>query len=267
MKYLFTLIFSQPIFNLLIALYMFVPGKSFGVSIILLTILVKAILWPLSGQALRSQKALQDLQPKMDALKKEYGDRQEELGKAMMALYSKEKVSPFSSCLPILIQLPVFIALYHGLATALESDPTKFADGMKMLYSFVPAPEQVNSLFLGVFDLAKKPADLHVNMLLAVLAGVTQYFQAKMMITRQQPKKVPGAKDEEMLAIMNKQMLYMMPLLTIWIGWSLPAGLALYWLMQTVLTIGQQWYYFRHDDKNKPKGAEGPVTVEATVKS
>lgn len=261
MKHLFHLIFSQPIFNLLIALYVFVPGHSMGLAIILLTVLVKALLWPLSGQALRSQKALQDLQPKMDALKKEYGDRQEELGKAMMALYSKEKVSPFSSCLPLLIQLPVFIALYHAMASGLATDPGKYAEAMKTLYSFVPAPEHVNSMFLGIFDLAKSPKELPIGIILGLLAGVTQYFQAKMMITRQQPKKTPGAKDEEMLAIMNKQMLYMMPVLTIFISWSLPSGLALYWLAQTVLTIGQQYLYF-HRGQKPAVGAGTAVSPE-----
>jgi len=97
-------------------------------------------------------------------------------------------------------------------------------------------------------DIAKRSIPL------AILAAGAQFVQAKMMITRQQPKKTPGAKDEEMLAVMNKQMLYMMPAMTLFIGWKLPGGLALYWLMQNVLTIGQQWWYF-HRGPKKPVGA------------
>ncbi len=239
MIHLWNLIFAQPIFNLLIFLYDVVPGHDIGLAIILLTVLVKAILWPLSGQALRSQKALADLQPKMEALKKEYGDKQEELAKAMMALYSKEKVSPFSSCLPLLIQLPVFIALYHALNLGLKSS------GFDTLYPFVRNPGTITPTLFGIVDIAKRSIPL------AIAAAAAQFVQAKMMITRQQPKKTPGAKDEEMLAVMNKQMLYMMPAMTLFIGWKLPGGLALYWLMQNVLTIGQQWWYFHRGSSKK----------------
>lgn len=237
---LFHAVFSQPIFNLLVWLYVTIPGRDLGIAIILLTVIVKLVLWPLSAKALHSQKALADLQPKLDALKKEYGDRQEELAKAMMALYSKEKVSPFSSCLPVLIQLPVFIALYRALSHGLKSE------GLDSLYPFVANPGVIKGSFLGIMDLAVKSAPL------AILAGITQYVQAKMMITRQQPKQTPGAKDEQMLAAMNKQMLYMMPALTVILGWSLPGGLSLYWLMQNLLTVAQQKLFFRHADVAKP---------------
>jgi YidC/Oxa1 family membrane protein insertase len=248
MLYLFQVIFSQPTFNLLVYLYDVIPGHDIGLSIIALTIILKIVLWPLSGAALRSQKALTELQPKMEALKKQYGDKQEELAKAMMALYSSEKVSPFSSCLPLLIQLPIFIALYRSLALVLKSS------GYAMLYPFVANPGTITPTLFRIFNIA------HPSIPLALLAGAAQYFQAKMMITRQQPKKTPGAKDEEMLAIMNKQMLYMMPVLTVFLGWKLPGGLALYWFMQNVLTVGQQWWYF-HRGVKKP--APAVAVVEA----
>lgn len=232
----FNAVFYEPIYNLLVWLYVTIPGRDLGIAIILLTVIVKLVLWPLSAKALHSQKALAEIQPKLAALKKEYGDRQEELAKAMMALYSKEKVSPFSSCLPVLIQLPVFIALYHALSQGLKSE------GFEHLYPFVANPGTIKASFLGFVDLAVKSAPL------AILAGITQYFQAKMMITRQQPSQTPGAKDEEMLAMMNKQMLYMMPVLTVVLGWTLPGGLSLYWLMQNILTIAQQKLYFRASD-------------------
>jgi len=229
----FTAVFYQPIFNLLIALVVFLPGHDMGVAIILLTILVKVLLWPFSHKALHSQKALSDLQPKIEALKKEYGDKQEELAKAMMALYSKEKVSPFSSCGLVLLQLPVFIALYHALGTGLKSS------GFDQLYAFVPNPGSISPMMFGMIDLANP------NHILAVVAGIGQYFQARSMTTRQQSKGTPGSKDEQMLATMNKQMLYMMPLLTVVLGWTLPGGLSLYWIMTTVLTVAQQEWYFR----------------------
>jgi YidC/Oxa1 family membrane protein insertase len=232
MKELYYAIFYQPIFNLLIGLYSIIPGRDIGVAIILLTVVVKLILWPMSTKALRSQKALADLQPKVEELKKQYKDKQEELAKALMALYSQEKVSPFSSCLPVLIQLPVFIALYQALSHGLKSD------GFERLYAFMPHPGTIDPSFLGIVDLSAS------SPVLAILAGITQYFQAKMMITSRQPKGTPGGKDEEMLATMNKQMLYMMPILTVVIGWTLPGGLALYWFVMNGLTIIQQKYFF-----------------------
>jgi len=246
MMQFFNEIFYKPIFNLLIFLYTTIPGHDLGLAIILLTVVIKLVLWPFSNGALRSQKALTDIQPKLEALKKEYvgKEKQEELAKAMMALYSKEKVSPFSSCLPVLVQLPVFIALYHALSQGLKSS------GFDQLYPFVTNPGAITPTLFGFVNLANP------NIPLALLAGVSQYFQAKMMITRQQPRKTPGAGDEDMLATMNKQMLYMMPVLTVILGWTLPGGLALYWLLTNLLTILQQYLYFKHADK-------GPDVVPA----
>lgn len=234
----FAVVFYQPVFNLLIGLVVFLPGHDMGIAIILLTVLVKLILWPFSDKALHSQKALADMQPKVDALKKEYGDKQEELAKAMMALYSKEKVSPFSSCGLVLLQLPVFISLYHALGKGLQSS------GFDQLYSFIPNPGTIPPTLLGMVNLADP------NYPLAILAGIIQYFQAKSMITRQQANRgTPGASDEQMLATMNKQMLYVMPVLTVILGWTLPGGLALYWTVTNLLTVAQQEFYFHKKSK------------------
>ena len=233
MSQLFHEIFYRPIFNLLIFLYNVIPGSDIGIAIILLTVIVKAVLWPLSQKALRSQKALTDIQPKMEALKKEYAQDKDKLAKELMALYSKEKVNPMSSCLPTLVQLPVFIALYQALSHGLQSN------GFEALYGFVADPGKIEPFLFGMMDLSV------ASPYLAVAAGIAQFFQAKMMITKQPPKKVPGAQDEEMLSMMNKQMLYMMPVLTVFISWKLPGGLALYWFVMTILTIAQQAYALR----------------------
>src|SRR4029079_17951263 len=140
-------------------------------------------------------------------------DQREQMAKELMALYAKEKVSPASSCLPILVQLPVFIALYRSLSHGLGSS------GFEDLYTFVPNPGTIGTTFLGLID-------LHVaSPVLAILAGIAQFVQAKMMTTRRQPPAGEGAKDEQMLATMNKQMVYTMPLLTVFIAWKLPGGL------------------------------------------
>lgn len=239
---LYNVIFYKPIFNFLIGLYNVLPGHEIAVAIIILTIVIKLILWPLSQKAMKSQRAMADLQPKVAALKKKYAgdDQKEQLAKELMGLYSKEKVSPMSSCLPILLQLPVFIALFQSLSHGLESS------GFDALYPFIADPGTIDPMMFGLLDLAMP------SMFLAALAAVTQFFQAKMMVTRQQPKGVPGGKDERMMASMNKQMLYFMPILTLFIGSQLPGGLALYWLTMNGLTILQQKLYFGPD---KAKGA------------
>lgn len=223
----FTLIFYQPLLNLLVWLHNLLPGNDFGWAIIALTVVIKIILWPLSGKSLKSQKALQEIQPKVDALKGQYKDNKEALGRAMMELYRKEKVSPFSSCLPLLIQLPFLIAIYEVLRDGLQNG------SLNLLYSFVAKPEAVNTIWLGIFDLAK------ASIVLAVITGLAQFWQTKMLTRKPQPA-LPGAQDEGMASLMNKQMMYIMPIITVVIGASLPAGLILYWLVNTLATIAQQ---------------------------
>jgi len=237
---IFVAIVYQPIFNLLVALYNVIPGSDIGLAIIALTIIVRLLLWPLSAKALRSQKALSILQPKVEALKKEYaGKSQEELGRALMALYSKEKVSPVSSCLPLVLQRIVLIPLYQAMANGLKSS------GFNLLYPFIVNPGTIDPKFLGLVDLAAPSIPF------AILCGVTQFFQAKMMSTKPQPH-VSGSKDEEMLAKMNKQMLYLMPALMVFIGWKLPGGLTLYIIVTNLISILQQWLTLRKRRNGTP---------------
>lgn len=234
---LFNTIFYDPIYNLLILFYNFIPGHDIGVAIIVLTVFIKLILFPLNLKSLKSQKSLQDLQPKLDELKTKFKDNKEEMTKAMMELYRNEKVNPFSSCLPVLIQLPFLIALYRVLLSGLSSS------GFEALYPFVTNPGQINSVAFGFLNLSESQ-----NIILCLLAGASQFLQGKMMITKQPPKtasKDPGSKDEAMLGMMNKQILYFMPAVTVFIGYSLPCGLVLYWLVMNLLTIFQQWYFFK----------------------
>ncbi len=228
MSYIFNILFYQPIFNLLMALVRLMPGHDIGLAIILLTIIVRLLLWPLSARALKSQRALQEVQPKVEELKKKYANEKEELGRRLMELYKEEKVNPVSSCLPLLLQLPVFIALYSALSHGLKSS------GYELLYPFVPNPGAISTKLLGVLDLSVS------NPVLAILSGVGQYLQARMTITRPKPDAVPGSEDERMLVAMNKQMLYMMPLMTAFIAWKLPGGLGLYWFVTNLVSIVQQ---------------------------
>ncbi len=251
MKALFELILYQPIFNFFVGFYNIFLDV--GVVILVLTVLIKLALYPLTKKSIAAQKSLADLQPKMEALKKKYKDDQQAMAKETMALYKEHKVNPLGSCLPILIQLPVFLALYWVLRETLSS--TDFS----LLYSFVPSPGNINPISFGLFDLSK------TSPVLAVLAGGAQYWQAKMMQSRKPPKEAgEGGKDENMMSMMNKQMLYFMPVMTVFIGLSFPGGLALYWFLSTLLTGVQQWVMFRKKNKDDGSGKSGGV-IEGTL--
>ncbi len=239
MANIFQTIFYQPILNLLVFLYNIIPGHDIGLAIIAMTIIIKLALLPLSKQSIKSQKALQDLQPKIDELKKKLANNKEAQAKAMMDLYKQEKVNPFSSCLPLLIQLPFLWAVFRVFRDGLNGA------SLALVYPFITRPETINHISFGLVDLSKP------NVVLAVLAGLAQFWQAKMMTTKRAEIKNGAAKDEDMMAIMNKQMLYIMPVLTVFIGITLPGGLSLYWFTLTMLTALQQLYIFKKKSKEQ----------------
>lgn len=235
---MFKTILYQPIFNLFVFLYNFIPGHDVGAVILAITVLVRLALYPLTGSSIKSQRALQELQPKMEAIKKEFADDKQKQTQAIMEMYKTNKVNPITSCLPMLIQLPILIALYSVLRDGLASKNLASS-----LYPFISNPGTINQISLHVFNMAQP------NYILAVLAGGAQYLQAKTLSRKNPPQNSgEGSKDEAMMAMMNKQMLYFMPVMTAVIGLRLPAGLTLYWFFGTLLMALQQMILFK-----KPK--------------
>ncbi len=237
MSYLYHTLLYKPLFNLLVFFYNIVPGHDMALAIILLTIVIKLVLLPFSLQATRSQKALQELQPKMQEIKEKYKDNKEKQAQALMELYKKEKVNPLSSCFPLLIQFPFLVAVFQVFRNGFKPE------SLDLLYSFIHRPESLNPYTWGGINLSQPVVAF------AVLAGLAQYWQTKMLSTQKPPVKSPGAKDESITAIMNKQMTFMMPILTVFIGLSFPGGLTLYWLTTTVLMIIQQKIMFKKAKK------------------
>ncbi len=228
MSFLYHNILFRPLFNLLVFLYNVIPGNDFGLAIILLTVIVRFIFFPLSVKALISQKELSRLQPKIKELQDKYKNDKQALGKATMELYKEHGVNPLGGCLPMLVQLPVLIALYSALSSGLN--PESFS----ALYSFIGHPAAIKQVAFGLVDLTKKAP------FLAILAGVLQWFQTKQATSFQ----APASKDEPVSAAlqMNRQMLYFFPIIIIIIGWNLPAGLILHWIVTTVFSIFEQGY-------------------------
>ena len=220
----------QPLFNSLVLLYNYLPGHDFGIAIIFLTIIIRVILYPVSVKALNSQKTLQALQPKMQEIQKKHKGNKEQLAKETLELYRREKINPFSGLFLAIIQLPILIALYTVFWKGLN--PEELAN----LYSFVSNPGQINAVFLGIVDLSK------ANFILAVLAGIFQFFQTKMLM----PKNNPGqGKASDMSQMMQKQMVYFFPFLTVFILMSLPSAIGLYWIVSGVFSIIQQYFILK----------------------
>jgi YidC/Oxa1 family membrane protein insertase len=183
-------------------LYSFV--HNYGIAIIVMTILIKLIFWPLGNISYKSMKEMQKIQPKINELKKKYKNDQAKIGQETMALYRAHKINPLSGCLPILIQLPVFLGLFNALLYAIELRHSPF--------------------FFWIQDLSAKDP----YYITPVLMGITQFIQQKMTPTMGDP-------------MMAKMMMFMPVVLTIFFL-NFPSGLVIYWLINNILSIGQQFY-------------------------
>jgi len=237
MTQLFHSIIYQPIYNALVFLYNVVPGHDLGVAIILLTIIIRAILYPLAKKQIESQKRMQEIQPEIKKLQEKYKGDKEKQGKELMKFYKEKKVNPASGCLPLVVQIIFIIALYRALDAGL-----KFSE-CKDLYTFVSCPATIKTGFLGILDLAKP------SIVLAVLTAAAQFVQTKMMMGT--VKSAPASGKGDFAQTMNKQMLYLGPILTLFIGARFPAGLPLYWLVMTLFMIGQQYLVMGRVDQKE----------------
>lgn len=225
---IFFTLFYQPLYNLLVGLYDVLPVASIGLPIILTTVGVRGLLFPLTFKSLKSQRSMQEIQPEIKRIREEYKDDKEKMAQELMAVYKNNNVNPLSSCLPLLIQLPIFFSLFRVLQNGLGE-----VNG-DILYSFVANPGVINTSFIGI-ELAA------VSIPLAILTAIAQYFQAKQTVAkRPEPelRQKEGARDEDMMATMNKTMIYFIPAISLIAGvTSLQGGVMLYWLSSTVITF------------------------------
>ena len=229
---IFNVVLYKPLFNLLIVLCQYLPGNDFGVAIVTLTVLSRLVLYPLNFRAIKSQKILQELQPKIQEIQNKYKNDKEKIAKATIELYQKSKINPLSGCVPILIQLPILIALYLAFQRGFRPEE------MTNVYSFITAPKEINPISFGVLNLTQP------NFILAIASGIAQFFQAKMTT----PSFKAKTKESDFSTMMQKQMLYFFPVFTVLILWRLPSAIALYWLVTSLFSILQQYLVFK-----KPK--------------
>lgn len=226
---LYNEILYRPLFNGLIFIYSALPPHDLGLSIIILTVIVRLILFPATLRAFRSQAAMRAIQPKLKAIQEEYKNNKGEQTKRIMALYAEHKMNPFSGCLPILIQLPVLIALYQIFWKGI--DPTLFG----YLYSFISEPGNFSATAFGLVDLMQRSIPL------ALLAGVSQFFQARFMPQPEPPSPKSGkAFEPDLSKMLSLQVKYVFPLLIAVWSFSLPSALPLYWTTMNLLAIVEQ---------------------------
>jgi len=224
----FNTILYKPLFNALVLIYQYVPGKDFGIAVIVLTLIIRFLLYPLMMKSIKSQKTMSELQPKLKEIQNKYKDDKEKQTREMMDLYKREKFNPLGGCLPLLLQLPLLIGLYRVFWKGLS-------DGaMEKLYSFVPNPGAINPMFLGLINLSEP------NFILAIIAGIAQFFQTKMMMGQNKKDDNKG----QFANMMQKQMLYFFPIITVVILLRMPAAIGLYWIVTALFSIWQQKIVF-----------------------
>jgi len=209
------------------------PWGDIGVAVIVLTLLVRGVLFPLSHKSTKSQVKMREIEPEIKALKEKHKDKQEQ-SKKIMELYQKHGLNPFSGCLFVLVQMPVIIALYWVFFRGLSAGFDESA-----LYSFVVAPETYNFYFLGFIDMLGK------SFLLAGAAGISQYFQMALSVPKLEAdvsRIGKGNLQEDLMKSFNLQMRYGLPVFVFVISYTISAAVALYWLTSNLFSVAHELY-------------------------
>lgn len=234
--------FFDPIYNALVFFIKVIPGGDVGLAIIATVLVVKTILLPVSIKAVKTQKIMREIEPKLKEIKENHKDDKQKQSLAMMEVYKEAGLNPLASIALVFLQIPIIIALYfavsNGGGVALPSI------NLDLLYSFVTAPlsGDVTMNFLGMVDIAGK------SMLLALGAGVTQFIHVKLTMPALPPKKEgsePNMK-EDFMRNMQLQMKYVMPIIITLIAYSISAAIALYFLVSNLTTIAQEYFVKKH---------------------
>jgi YidC/Oxa1 family membrane protein insertase len=229
MSSLFHTFVYVPLYNALVALISIGGWVDVGVAIVVLTILVKVALFPLSMKASRTQRLMKELEAPSKEIREKYKDNREEQGCRLLDLYREKGVNPFSSMVLIFIQLPVVLGLYFV-----------FLNGglpnidISLLYSFVPHPENVRMMFLGLVDIGVRSYPL------AILAGATQYLQVHFAMPPSAPRSDKATFQEDFARSLQMQMKYVLPVIVLFVAYATGAAVALYWVTSNTFAVGQE---------------------------
>ena len=284
---IFDILIVQPIFNALMAIYSVVPGADFGVALIILTIIIRFLLWPLVKHQLHQATTMRKLQPELAKIKKSAKGNKQLESMQMMELYKKNGVNPFRSIGILLIQLPIFIALYQVIQifTLYRDEIAKYTYGflqnIEPIKKLIEQPDLFNEKLLGFLDLTARaiggPNGINIFLvLLAILAAVTQYIMSKQTSPQQSGGKrlrdimseaAEGkqADQSEMNAVVMGKMVKVMPFFMFFIMLSLPGALALYYAVSNLVAVAQQHYILKKDVEEMEEIADNSQPSEKTV--
>jgi len=246
MHALWNTVLYQPIYNILIFIINNVTLGDVGFAIIIVTIIVKLALSPLNRKSIRSQVLMKKMEPEMKQIKIDYPNKEEQ-AKKTFELYKKYGTNPFSGCLVILIQMPIIFALYYVFLKDTLADSS-------LIYSFIQVPTVLHTNFLGLIEMTSH------SVVLAILAGVTQFIQGYLS-TPVKSKKVEVVKEigktkstsnfqEQLTDSMQMNVRYILPVFIAFIAWKISAAVALYWIVNNIFTIIQEWYIRRQLSRN-----------------
>ena len=241
-SYLYNTILVNPLYNSLVGLMDVFPWMDAGIAVIILTIIVRLILFPLSKKAIVTQVRMKEIEPEMNRLREQYKNDRQTQAMKMMQLYKDKKISPFSSILVLLIQLPILLALYHiFLNSGLPVVNTS------LLYTFVSVPV-IDIHFLGLVDITQK------SLILAIFAAVSQYIQLHYSLASvKMPDSQKGSNPQmDMAQNMTRNMKYFFPILIFVFAITLPAVVAVYWITTNLFTLGQELVVRKHLKNHQP---------------
>jgi len=239
--YIWHTFFFDPIYNTLVFFLDIMPHGDVGLAIIATVAIVKIVLFPMSLKAVKTQKIMRELAPKLKEIKDTHKDNREALARATMDAYKEAGMNPFASILVLFVQIPVVFALYFVVAQG-SAGIALPAINPDILYWFVSIPSEVSMLFLGSFDITAK------SLALAFAAGITQFFSTKLTIPPLPPRDKDAAPDfkDDLMRNMNLQMLYVMPFIIIIVAYTFSAAIALYFVVSNIAAIIQALIVNKH---------------------
>ena len=284
---LFDVIIVQPILNLLMAIYSIVPGGDFGISIIIFTVIIRFLLWPLVKKQLHQTKAMRKMQPELKKIQAKYKNDKQAQGLAMMELYKKHNISPFGSIGVLLIQLPILIGIYRVVQIfAMHRDELGkftygFMDNIPAVKELLANPDNFNQNFLGFIDLTQHAVSENgvvIGLLvLALLAALLQFFLSKQMSPNTDSNKRlrdvlaeagqgKEADQAEVNAIVMRKMMKFMPVMLFFIMISLPGALALYMATGNAVAYLQNKLILGKDKEEMEQIAKEKITKQPSAK-
>lgn len=266
---IFDIFIVQPIFNLLVAIYSFMPGGDFGVSLIIFTIIVRMLMWPLIKKQLHQVKAMRKIQPELKKLKAKFKGNKQAEGMAMLEMYKKHGISPFRTLGIALIQLPIFFGIYRVVQIfAQDRDEIGkyaygFLENLAPIQKIINNPDTFNENLFGVIDLTQRAISENgisiVLILIAIGAAVLQYFMAKQTMPQTGDTKrlrdimavaAEGKEPDQadINAAVSRKMIKLLPFMMLFIMLSLPGAIALYYAVSNIVGFIQQSIILKQDE-------------------